>query len=126
MIHPKSFPAPTPRKVDRTSRPIDLVHLARQTLGDRSLQDEVLRMFDGQISHYFDRVRRTEDRHELSMGLHTLKGASAGVGAVALAELARLAEQQVRETGTVDPEMLDDIGMAVSEVSAYIQTLIQD
>ena len=34
------------------SRPIDLVHLARQTLGDRSLEQEVLRLFLTQMEVY--------------------------------------------------------------------------
>ena len=34
------------------SRPIDLVHLARQTLGDRSLEQEVLRLFLTQMDVY--------------------------------------------------------------------------
>lgn len=126
MVQPKSFLSPDSRAVDRTSRPIDLVHLARQTMGDKALQDEVLRMFETQVNLYFERVRTTNDRHELTMGLHTLKGASIGVGAVALADLARHAEQHLRDHGSVDPEMLDDIGMAVAEVSAYIRGLIAD
>lgn len=111
-------------RIDRTSRPIDLVHLARQTLGDRSLECEVLRMFERQVNLYFERVRETNDPHELAMGLHTLKGASLGVGAMALAEIVGGAEAEFARTGRIDAETLDDMAMAVSEVSAYIVDLI--
>jgi len=111
---------------DRTTRPIDLVHLARQTLGDRSLESEVLRMFDTQLGVYFSRVRASRDADELAMGLHTLRGASLGIGATLLAELARDAEAELAETGAVDEETLDDMAMAVAETSAYIARLLEE
>lgn len=113
-------------RIDRTNRPIDLVHLARQTMGDRGLECEVLRMFERQVNLYFERLRETRDSHEISMGLHTLKGASQGVGAVALAAQAKAAEAEFRETGRLDEETLDDLAMAVSEVSAYILAIVAD
>ena len=109
----------------RTTRPIDLVHLARQTLGDRSLENEVLRMFDTQLGVYFSRVRASRDPDELVMGLHTLRGASAGIGATLLAELARDAQAELEETGRLDEETLDDMAMAVAETSAYIARLLE-
>jgi HPt (histidine-containing phosphotransfer) domain-containing protein len=113
-------------RVDRTNRPLDLVHLARQTMGDRGLECEVLRMFERQVNLYFERVRATTDPQEIAMGLHTLKGASLGVGAMALAELVRGAETEFRRNGHVDGETLDDMAMAVSEVSAYILSIVED
>ena len=79
---------------DRTSRPIDLMHLARQTLGDDGLAGEVLRMFEQQVTRYFERVRTSNDEFEITLGLHTLKGAAQGVGAMALAAQARAAETE--------------------------------
>ena len=38
-------------------RPIDLVHLARMTLGDRSLEREVLQLFDRQSALLIARMR---------------------------------------------------------------------
>jgi len=111
---------------DRTARPIDLAHLARQTLGDRSLEGEVLRMFDTQLGVYFSRVRASRDADELAMGLHTLRGASAGIGATLLADLARDAQAELAETGTIDEETLDDMAMAVAETSAYIARLLEE
>lgn len=126
MVQPRSLPSLDSLRIDRTSRPIDLVYLARQTMGDRALESEVLRMFERQVNLYFQRVRTTTDHHELVMGLHTLKGASLGVGAMALAELVRGAERELEAEGSLDPETLDDLAMAVSEVSGYILTLIED
>lgn len=111
--------------VDRTNRPIDLVHLARQTLGDRALECEVLRMFDSQLSVYFARVRETRDPEALAMGLHTLRGASLGIGATVLVQAVREAETELAKTGQVQSETRDDMAIAVAETSTYIARLLE-
>lgn len=103
-----------------TRRPIDLEHLSRQTMGDPGLEQEVLRLFD-QMSHtYYERLEVSTTVDELIRNLHTLKGAAAGVGAFGLAELARVAEAELRAGGPVNPERIDDLAVAVQEVSAFI------
>jgi HPt (histidine-containing phosphotransfer) domain-containing protein len=125
MVHARSLPVAEAGRPLGTVRPIDLVHLARQTLGDDALKIEVLRLFNQQIVVYFERVRAATDPHEIAMGLHTLKGAAQGVGAFALADIVRAAEADYRASERLDEEMLDDIGMAVNEVEAYVSDLIE-
>jgi HPt (histidine-containing phosphotransfer) domain-containing protein len=106
--------------------PIDLDFLARQTLGDEGLEQEVLRLFD-QMSHaYFERLETSTNVSDLLRNLHTLRGAAAGVGAFALAELARVAEAELREGSPVNPERIEDLDIAVQEVSAFISGRLQD
>jgi len=100
-------------------------HLSRQTLGDPGLELEVLRMFDTMSRVYYERLETSTTVDELLRNLHTLKGAAAGVGAVALAELARVAETELREGAPVNPERIDDLNMAVEEVSAFIAARIK-
>lgn len=119
-----SMPVEGPGRPQSTVRPIDLVHLAHQTLGDDALKIEVLRLFNQQIVLYFERVRAASVPHEIDMGLHTLKGAAQGVGAFALADIVRAAERDYAGTGRLDAELLDDIAMAVNEVEAYVEGLI--
>lgn len=69
------------------SRPVDLAHLARQTLGDRDLEREVLCMFVHQIGSVRERIA-TADAAERKMLAHTLKGSARGIGAFALADCA--------------------------------------
>ncbi|SDG46197.1 Hpt domain-containing protein [Pelagibacterium luteolum] len=126
MVLPSPRPSLDSPRIDRTNRPIDLVHLARQTMGDRALEHEVLRMFSGQVTAYFDRVRASGDTYEITLGLHTLKGASRGVGAVTLAALSEAAEHEFRDSGALDDETLDDLAMAVAEVCAYISAIVED
>jgi HPt (histidine-containing phosphotransfer) domain-containing protein len=101
-------------------RPIDMAHLSRQTLGDHGLEQEVLRLFDEMSHVYYERLEVSTTVEELLRNLHTLKGAAAGVGAFGLAELARVAEQELRDGGQVNPERIEDLAMAVQEVSAFI------
>ena len=100
--------------------PIDLDFLSRQTLGDSGLEQEVLRLFDEMSQTYFHRVETSTNVSDLLRNLHTLRGAAAGVGAFGLANLARVAEAELREGAAVNPERIDDLDMAVQEVSAFI------
>jgi len=106
-------------------RVIDLVHLARQTLGDRGLEHEVLRIYDQGVKTYLQRLKSAQSPEDIKITLHSLKGASIGVGANGLAELARNAEAEFRETGTVADETIADIGFAVEEVSTFIAGLLE-
>lgn len=102
------------------SRPVDLEHLAAQTLGDELLGHEVLRLFDQTARTVFARIETSTTVEHLLMHLHTLKGAASGIGAWGLADLARLAENELKAGAPVNPERIDDIGMAVHEVSAFV------
>src|SRR5205823_3159578 len=56
-------------------RPIDLVHLARTTMGDRSLEREVLQLFERQATQLVGRMR-TAAPGSIGMLAHTLKGSA--------------------------------------------------
>jgi HPt (histidine-containing phosphotransfer) domain-containing protein len=94
--------------------------LARQTLGDENLALEVLRLFDEMTKTYYARLETSTTVPDLLQHLHTLRGAASGVGAFALAELAKTAEDDLRSGKPVDPERIDDLGVAVNEASAFI------
>jgi HPt (histidine-containing phosphotransfer) domain-containing protein len=102
-----------------------MAHLARQTMGDHGLQNEVLRMFDTMSQVYFSRLETSTNVDELLRHLHTLKGAAAGMGALRIAELARTAETDLRGGMPVNPERIDDIEMAVQECCAFISELLK-
>jgi HPt (histidine-containing phosphotransfer) domain-containing protein len=108
----------------RGARPIDLVHLAKQTMGDPGLEAEVLRLFDQMIGVYFSRLEKAANRNDMMVNLHAIKGASAGVGAFALSSLAKAADDELRAGGDPNPERIADIGIAVEEVRAFIPILL--
>ncbi len=105
-------------------RPIDMVHLSRQTLGDPGLEAEVLRLFDQMVRVYFGRLEASAGSEDQLRHLHTIKGAAAGVGAFSLAQLARAAEDEVRDAGGLTPERIADLGIAVQEVSGFIAQML--
>ncbi|WDR03784.1 Hpt domain-containing protein [Devosia algicola] len=87
---------------------------------------EVLAMFDETIQAYMARLRGVNAVSDYAPILHTLKGAAAGVGAVGIATLARQAEQALKDGLPPQQEAIDDIGIAVEEVRAFIATQIVD
>ena len=72
-------------------RPIDLVHLARTTLGDRSLEREVLQLFDRQSTLLIQRMRAAAPSGVMPLA-HTLKGSARGIGAWRVARAAEAVE----------------------------------
>jgi HPt (histidine-containing phosphotransfer) domain-containing protein len=82
--------APMPAVMPETSaeqRVLDLVHLARQTFGDRDLEREVLALFEAQCRRLLPILAGAVAR-ERGDAAHTLKGAARAVGAWRLAALA--------------------------------------
>ena len=120
----KTNPEALSDKIELPGRPIDLVYLARQTLGDPGLEAEILTLFSEMAAVYFDRATHSDDSAEVAMGLHALKGAAAGVGAVAIANEAAAAEAELRDAGAVSAERLSDLGMAVEETRVFIGGLL--
>lgn len=70
--------------VTSPSRPIDMAHLSRQTLGDRAIEQEVLHMFMQQSVLVRDRITGATVSERLQL-CHGLKGAARGVGAFPIA-----------------------------------------
>ncbi len=106
-------------------QPIDTAHLEKQALGDKGLEGEVLRLFE-QMSHvYFRRLETSTTVAELLRHLHTLKAAADGIGARRIAELARVAEDELQAGRPVNPERIDDLGIAIQECSSFIGSLLE-
>jgi HPt (histidine-containing phosphotransfer) domain-containing protein len=116
---PSSPEAPRARLV----RPIDLVHLAKQCLGDEHLEYEILRLFDTTLVTY---TRRLETGSEVAQTLHSIKGAATGVGAWAVADAARAGEREWQESGALSPESLSDLALTVEEVRSYIARVLSN
>ena len=113
-----------PDVLRRPSRPIDLVHLARQCLGDAGLEHEILRLFDTTAITYFKRLQLSSSYDDLAMNLHSLKGAASGVGAWTIADLAKSAETELKAGRPINPEVIADLGIAVEEVSAFVTEML--
>jgi len=74
---------------------IDLEHLARYTGGEKAMNAEILKLFDGQISEMvaqLQSVLEQRDQKTWRQVTHTIKGAARGVGAFAMGQAAADAE----------------------------------
>jgi HPt (histidine-containing phosphotransfer) domain-containing protein len=83
------------RFMPMTDAPVDLEHLARYTGGDKSLNAEILRLFDGQITEMVTRLQSVleqRDQKTWRIVTHTIKGAARGVGAFSMGQAAADAE----------------------------------
>ncbi len=93
--------------------PIDLSHLARYTGGEKALNAEILRLFDGQVSEMVGQLRAVLEQRDAKRWreiTHTIKGAARGVGAFAFGDAAAAAEPA-------------DLVLAPAKAAAAIDTL---
>jgi chemotaxis protein histidine kinase CheA len=97
-----------------------MLHLARQSMGDPGLELEILRMFDEIVAVHFARLEQATSVPDLLTHLHTIKAASAGVGAWSLAEHAHIMERELEAGEPVNPERVDDIHISLTEVRDFI------
>jgi len=105
-------------------RAIDLVHLARTTMGDRSLEREVLQLFDRQSSLLIARMR-TAAPGGVSTLAHTLKGSARGIGAWRVARAAEALELAGAARNDEIPAALDHLAAASDEARAVIAELLR-
>ncbi|UCI05499.1 Hpt domain-containing protein [Mesorhizobium sp. B1-1-8] len=99
------------------ARPVDLAHLARQTMGDRELEREVLALFVQQALSVRDKVLDADARERVLLA-HSLKGSARGVGAFAVAECAATIEKQPD-----DARLLQRLGILIEEVRDFIAAI---
>ena len=100
---------------------IDLAHLSRMTLGEHSLEREVLALFDRQTEILLPRIRLAEARAAATLA-HTLKGSALGIGAF---RVARAAEGVERAVGGEVAAAIAALGVAIAETRAEIARLLQ-
>lgn len=109
------------------NRPVDLVHLAKATLGSRSLECEVLALFRHQSKIYFQRLSDAENDKDWYEAAHSLKGSAKAIGAWQIATLAKAAEEmsgQQREEGR--KAYLELLKQCMADTNIFIETILAD
>jgi HPt (histidine-containing phosphotransfer) domain-containing protein len=123
MENPTNIDSAEAPSLAPNDRPIDLVHLARTTLGDRSLEREVLHLFDRQSTLLIARMR-TAAPSGIATLAHTLKGSALGIGAwrvARAAEALELAGARESEIGSA----LERLNAASEEARSVIADLLR-
>ena len=100
---------------------IDRGQLARMTFGDRSLEREVLQLFDRQAELLLARMHSADPAAVATLA-HTLKGSAASIGASGV-ELAAAAVEQA--AGTAERNIaIGRLAMAIEAACAEIAALL--
>ncbi len=119
FVDPASAPPLAP-----ADQPIDVTHLARMTLGDLSLEREVLQLYDRQAEMLLERIRRAAPSGAAAYA-HTLKGSSRGIGAWHVAGAAEAVEFAVNSGNADIGSAIGKLGSAIGEARAVIAELLR-
>jgi len=113
---------------DPTSRrPVDLVHLAKYTLGNRSAEREILELFSRQSDLYFERLRSAETDKAWLEAAHTILGSARGVGAWQVAKCAAAIQKHETLPAEADRDkVLSALQARIAEAKAFIGDLLKD
>ncbi|HET7911287.1 MAG TPA: Hpt domain-containing protein [Pseudolabrys sp.] len=103
---------------------LDRAHLARMTFGDRSLELEVLQLFDRQAELLLDRMRGSQPAAIVTLA-HTLKGSAVGIGATQVARAAAETEAIAHAKPGECNRAIAQLAQAVKEARAEISALIR-
>ena len=102
--------------------PIDIAHLQRMTLGDVSLEREVLAMFAAQAAGLVRALANSPD--DAGALVHTLKGSARAIGAFAVADAASSLELLIGSGGD-RRKALVELNDAVARARAAIDEILQ-
>ena len=102
--------------------PIDIAHLRRMTLGDASLEREVLAMFSAQAVGLVGALATLPS--DAGVLTHTLKGSARAIGAFGVADAAACLEVAIQSGGDPAPA-LAELGDAVAQARMAIDAILQ-
>ena len=102
--------------------PIDIEHLQRMTLGDASLEREVLAMFSAQaVSLIGSLAALPADTGALA---HTLKGSARAIGAFAVADAASDLEAALQQGGNAS-QVLTGLKVAIAQARMAVDAILR-
>ena len=106
---------------------VDFDQLQRFTMGNRSLEEEVLNLFRTQSVLYVERLRAAADDLAWLEAAHTLKGSAAGIGAHKVREAALECENLTGGDRTAKGEAaLVKLQDSLNEANLLISTFLND
>lgn len=109
------------------ARPVDLAHLTRYTLGNQSLEREVLGLFHDRSERLLQRLKAADEDKAWTDAAHAIKGSARAVGAWHIANRAEAAEAlggEQRKTGS--QSILEDLERLIGEAKSYIVFLLAE
>jgi len=109
--------------------PIDRAYLARFTMGNAAVENEVLQLFADQMPLYLKQLHDAPTEKAWKQAAHTIKGSASAIGAWRLARLAEIAEQVNFGSDVALSEAHRDnavvaLATAIDEVCRFINRLL--
>ena len=101
---------------------LDRAHLARMTFNDRSLERDVLQLFERQADLLMQRMRKSAPCAMATLA-HTLKGSAVGIGADRVARAAAAAELAASSAPGDCSGAINQLAQAVDEVRVEIAAM---
>lgn len=114
-----------PRTMPAATDAIDRDHLARMALGDKSLEREVLQLFDRQSELLLARMNDAPATAIVTLA-HTLKGSARGIGAWQVAQAAEATERIARHDPKNVCVALARLATAIGEARAVIARIVTE
>lgn len=114
-----------------SSEAIDLVHLARQSLGDKELETELLRLFSHQTEQLLPQMapEKTQTPARIADLAHMLKGSARAVGAIKIAQTAEDYENLAKQADAAPParaQAYAALSQAVADARKTIADLLSE
>ena len=106
------------------TRPVDLVHLSKFTMGRRDLEAEILGLFRQQLAASLSKLEAAADDKAWKEAAHTLKGSARGVGAWELGDASERAEKLLDAAARAGS--VSELATLVTAVTAFIDDLLED
>lgn len=114
--------APAIPEAPPETRPVDLAHLARQTMGNRDLEREVLHLFLKQSESYLARLERPgANRADTA---HVILGSARGIGATGVARAAEAVEAAARRDPTAGDAEIAALRREVDAANRFIRSIV--
>jgi HPt (histidine-containing phosphotransfer) domain-containing protein len=111
-------------RFEATERAIDLVHLARMTCGDRTLEREVLDMFVRQAGTIVAAMSGATPA-SLAALAHRLKGSARGIGAWRVATAAESVEGASKDSPESAARAVAALAARVEEAKSVVEDLLR-
>ncbi|MCF4098852.1 hypothetical protein [Maritalea mediterranea] len=105
-------------------RAIDLAFLARQTMGNKALESDILQLYRTQLRKFEPDWHKAKALPNLVINLHSMRSAALGVGAVSIAELSKAAEVDLRENGGHIADIYTQLAKTVAETLHFIDDIL--
>lgn len=108
--------------------PVDLVHLARYTGGERALDSEILQLFvtqSAELMAELPAILVAKDRARWHHITHSLKGAARGIGAFGFADIAAEADglDPAKEPASAN-RLVSELQAGMAVVHAFIEDFV--